>query len=164
LTSSFGESQTELETVKDELEEIRIDNNALKQVNDKLKRLTFYNTALCSEEPSEEHYTAKPDNIFTTDDSVYVYCQVTGFKHTLVDRELEVDISYLVKIVNEEGYEIDAWGEHTLERIEKAWGYYWLWRKSKGLEAGNYTAEVEFTDNASGEMATWKEDFQVVTR
>lgn len=157
LESSLGKSQNELVAIKAE-------NQDLEQANAQLKRLTLFVTALSSEEPEPEKVKPKPGNTFKTNETVYVYGRVTGFKHSLVDQELQVRIDVSIKIVNAEGKVVDSDSWTDSERLESPWAFYWFYSSFQRLEAGDYTAEVAFTDQLSGETATWEEEFQVVPR
>lgn len=169
LTSSLEKAQAELEVTKaknseltSSLDESRSKNQALEQANDRLRRLTFYVAAFCSEKPNHPNYKPILDNTYMANETVYIYCRVTGVKHSLVDQKLQVDGSFSIKIVNAEGKVVRSQSGRISQSQEKPQAYYWFWWEWKGLEAGNYTAEVEITDNISGETATWKEGFQVI--
>lgn len=154
LTTSLKKSQGELAGIKTEME-------TLEQANTKLKKLTFWVTALSSEEPESLEVKPKSDNTFKTNETVIVYGRVIGFKHNVVDEELEVHIGVSINIVNAAGKVVESQIWVDSETLERPWAFYWFWWDFQRLEDGRYTAEVEVTDYNSDETVTWKEEFQV---
>jgi len=176
LTSDLEKAQSELEATKtqnaelssnieksrSELNGIKSENQALEQANDKLKRLIFLRTELCSEKPKAWSPKPKSGNTFKTNETVYVYAEVTGWKYVLEGQELHRNLTVSVKIIDAEGKDAGSKVDSWIDEQELPYSRSGFDRNFGPLEAGNYTAEIIIDDNNSGETITWTQEFEVI--
>ena len=169
LQSDLEEAQRQNETLQDELSaaqakysDLESEYEALKQEATKLKRLTLFTIAFCSEKPEAPKYKAKADNTYKTNEVVYLYGEIIGFKYKVINGELEYHLEATLRVINSEGKVIHTATETFRETTERPFAYVWHWRKWKDLKAGDYTMEVTVTDKISGETASWEGEFRVI--
>ncbi|MFC2041554.1 hypothetical protein ACFLTY_04470, partial [Chloroflexota bacterium] len=128
----------------------------------KLKRFNFFKTALCSEKPEPWNPEPKPNNTFATNETIYVYAEIFGWKYVLVDQLLHRNLTLSIKILDSEGKTVSSQLDTLDDKHEVPSGRFGTSRYFGFLEAGNYTVEVEVTDHNSGETITWKEELEVI--
>lgn len=177
VQNDLSASQSEMQSLQDEISaqvaqlseaENRIEQLQAEGDPAKLKRLFFFVTVFCSEEPEipeagPTQYKAKPDNTYKINETIWLYIEFGGWKWVLVDHKIEIDVEAEFRLKDDKGSVLEKWTPIMKDETEVGdpFASYWLGTIYEDLEVGSYTVEVILKDNNSEETATWEGEFRV---
>ncbi len=165
LQEELSPLKTGVSNLEKQLFEAKTQSTNLKKESAALKRINIITTDFCESRPDSKtgNHTIKPNSTYKVGETVWYYIEFIGTKYLMVNDKCLQHVVVSIDAYDEKGDLFDKYAYTDESTVNNPYAYTRYTMEYSGMTAGNYTVEIVVEDKLSGETATEKGSFTVVS-